>query len=215
MSLKSFVLTGNYINKEFAFYKVTKDLDPFDNQTFKKTNKKYYAVVTNVETGKAEYLKIKSPLDELEILRATSAIPLASKIIKINNKKYLDGGVSDSIPVYFDKEKYKKNIIILTQPLEYRKKPISKFKERIVKLKYRKYPKLINTMVNRYKVYNERIEDIIKLEEKGEVFVIRPKNLLNIKLSENNQEKIQEIYNLGIECGNEILEDLKKYLNSK
>ena len=89
MSIKSLILTGNYINKKFAFYKVTKELDPFDNEIFKKNNKEYYAVVTNVETGKPEYLKIKSPVDDLEILRATSAIPLFSKIIKIDGKKYL------------------------------------------------------------------------------------------------------------------------------
>ena len=35
----------------------------------------------------------------MEILRATSAMPLVSKIVEWDNKKYLDGGVSDSIPI--------------------------------------------------------------------------------------------------------------------
>ena len=123
MSLRSLILTGNYINNKFAFHKVTKKLDPFDNDMFKKVNKPFYAVATNVETGKPEYLKIESPIDDLEILRATSAIPLVSRMIKIDNKKYLDGGVSDSIPVYYNKDKYDKTIVVLTQPLNYKKMP--------------------------------------------------------------------------------------------
>lgn len=212
MSIKSLILTGNYINKEFAFYKVTKELDPFDNDTFKKNNKDYYAVVTNVETGKPEYLKIKSPVDDLEILRATSAIPLFSKIIKIDGKKYLDGGISDSIPIHYIKNKYNKNIVILTQPLNYRKQPLSKNKQRIIRLKFHKYPNLINTMLNRYKKYNEVIEDIIEMEKQGELFVIRPEKQINIKLSENNPEKLQEIYDMGVDSGKKLIKKLKKYL---
>ena len=215
MSIKSLILTGNYINKKFAFYKVTKELDPFDNETFKKNNKEYYAVVTNVETGKPEYLKIKSPVDDLEILRATSAIPLFSKIIKIDGKKYLDGGISDSIPIHFIKNKYNKNIVILTQPLNYRKQPLSKNKERIIKLKFHKYPNLINTMLNRYKKYNKVIEDIIEMEKNNEIFVIRPERAINIKLSENNPEKLQEIYDMGVDSGKKIVKKLKKYLDKK
>ena len=212
MSLRSLILTGNYINKNFAFYKVTKELDIFDNEEFKKSNKKFYAVVTNIETGKSEYLKIESPIDDLEILRATSAIPLASKIIKINNKKYLDGGVSDSIPVYYHKNKYDKNIVILTQPFNYKKKPLSKTKERLIKIKYHKYPNLINIMLNRYERYNKLLEEIKDMEEKGEIFVIRPNKNLNIKINESNKDKLDEIYNIGVEVAKEKIKDLKKYL---
>ena len=212
MSLKSLILTGNYINKDFAFYKITKELDVFDNEAFKKSKKNFYAVVTNVETGKPEYIKIESPIDDLEVLRATSAIPLASKIIKINNKKYLDGGISDSIPVYFNKDKYKKNIIVLTRPLDYKKYPLSKFKERLIKFKFKKYPNLLNTMFNRHNAYNKTLEDIKEMETKGEVFVIRPSKPLNIKLNENNPEKLQEIYDLGVENCKKIIKKLKKYL---
>jgi len=214
MSLRSLILTGNYVNKNFAFYKVTKELDPFDNETYKKNKKDFYAVVTNIETGKPEYLKIKSPIDDLEKLRATSAMPLASKIIKIDGKKYLDGGISDSIPIHFNKEKCKKNIIVLTQPLDYKKKTLSKLKERIIKLRFYKYKKLINTMLDRYNEYNKVIEDIIEMEKNGEIFVIRPNKKINIKLSENNPEKLQEIYDLGVNCCKKVIKDLKKYLDN-
>ena len=213
MSILSLIFTGNYINRKFAFYDVTKKYDIFDNDEYIKTNKNFYAVATNIESGKPEYIKIDNPLEQLEVLRASSSVPLISRIVKLNNKKYLDGGISDSIPYKYNMDKYKKNIIILTQPLDYKKKPISNKKIKLINFKYKKYPKLIETMMNRYKNYNRTIREIIKLEEKGKVFVIRPSKSLDIKLSEKNPEKLQEIYDMGVKEGKKILKDLKKYLD--
>ena len=213
ISIRSLIFTGNVVNKKFAFYKMTKELDIFDNETYMKANKPYYATATNVETGEPEYFEIKNVLEQLEELRATSAMPFMSRMIKINEKKYLDGGISDSIPI--DKCKslgFEKIIVVLTQPLEYRKKPLNKQKETSVKFRFKKYPNLIKTMFNRYKNYNNTIEKIIDLETKKEIFVIRPSKKIDIALMEKNPEKIQEVYNLGVKDCKKQLSKLKKYL---
>ncbi len=62
MSIPSLILTGNFINKRFAFYKMSNKLVPFDNKTYKKNCKNFFAVVTNVKTGEAEYMAIDNPL---------------------------------------------------------------------------------------------------------------------------------------------------------
>lgn len=213
ISIRSLILTGNVVNKNFAFYKVTKELDPFDNETYIKNKKDYYVAMTNVKTGQAEYVKIESPIEQLEELRATSAMPLASKMIKINGNKYLDGGITDSIPI--DKcisLGYKKIIAVLTQPLDYRKRPLNKKKERIVKWKFRKYPKLIAAMLSRYEKYNATLERIIDLENKQEIFVIRPSQKIDINILERNPDKMQEVYDLGVNDCKKIVNDLKKFL---
>lgn len=216
ISKKSLLLTGNIINKDFAFYKVTKELDPLDNQAFIENNKEYYATATNVETGKPEYFKITDPINQLEELRATSAMPFASKLIELNGKKYLDGGISDSIPLIKCQELgFDKIIVILTQPLDYRKEKISSKKLKLVHLKYKKYPNLIRTMENRHNDYNEIIEKIIDLENKNEIFVIRPSKPLKIAILEKNPEKLEEIYNIGINDCQNIIKDLKEYLNKE
>ena len=216
ISKKSLFLTGNIINKDFAFYKVTKELDPLDNQAFIENNKEYYATATNVETGKPEYFKITDPINQLEELRATSAMPFASKLIELNGKKYLDGGISDSIPLIKCQELgFDKIIVILTQPLDYRKEKISSKKLKLVHLKYKKYPNLIRTMENRHNDYNEIIEKIIDLENKNEIFVIRPSKPLKIAILEKNPEKLEEIYNIGINDCQKIIKDLKEYLNKE
>ena len=88
MSLLSFLLTGNIVNRQYAFYDVTTKYDMFDNDTFMKNNTGYYVTATNVESGNAEYLEVKDVLGEMEKLRASLAIPFVSRIVEIDGKKY-------------------------------------------------------------------------------------------------------------------------------
>lgn len=213
MSLLSFLLTGNIVNKKFAFYDVTTKYDIFDNDTFMKNNTGYYVTVTNVETGKAEYLEIKDIIKELEKLRASSAIPGVSRMVEIDGKKYLDGGIGDSIPVLQCKKLgYEKIIVVLTRPLDYRKEPMSEKLMKVLAAKYKKYPRFIEAMENRYLRYNETVEIIIDMENKKEIFVIRPSEAIQLKTVERNKEKLQAVYDLGVKDCKKQLEDLKQYL---
>lgn len=210
ISLNSFIKTGNIVNKEFAYYKLPEELDKFDYDTFNKSKTKMICVVTNVETGKAEYIEIKDSKEDVEYLRATSAMPGVSKIIKINNKLYLDGGISDSIPIkYALSKKYDKIIVVTTRCLEYRKEIK---KNKLFNLIYRKYPNFVNTINNRPIEYNKTLEDIIDLEKQNKIFVIRPSKKINIKRLEKNNEIIKTQYNLGVKDFKNKLKDLKKYL---
>lgn len=213
ISKRSLFFTGNIVNKNFAFYRVTKELCPFDNEEFMKSNKDYYVTATNVETGDAEYLKITDVYEQLEAFRATSAMPLVSKMVKIDGKKYLDGGISDSIPIEKCKSLgYKKIIVVLTQPIDYKKKPVDKSKTKMIKFRYHNYENLLNTMENRYKKYNNTLERIMDMENKKEIFVIRPSKRIRINIVPKNDKEIDDVYNLGINDTKKILKDLKKYL---
>ena len=215
ISTHSLLTTGNLVNKDFTFYKLTKELDPLDNEIFMNSNKDFYVTTTNIETGEPEYLKINNVYEQLEEFRASSAMPCASEIIEINNKKYLDGGISDSIPL--DKcisLGYDKIIIVLTQPLGFQKPPLDNKQLKMVKLKYHKYHNLINSMQQRYIKYNKTLEKIIDLENKKEIFVIRPSKKINLDIKNTDPSKLDEIYNMGINDWNKIINDLKEYLNN-
>lgn len=214
ISKLSLFLTGNVVNKNFAYYKVSLKLDKFDDEEFVKANKDYYAVTTNIETGLAEYIKITNPIDQMEYLRASSAMPLVSRIVKIDGKKYLDGGISDSIPLDKCLELgFDKVIVVLTQPLDYRKQELSSKKVAVIKAKFKKYPNLINSMINRHNNYNTTIEKIIDLEKKKEIFVIRPSRKININVIERDKNKLQKVYDMGVEDAKAVIKDLKKYLS--
>lgn len=213
ISMLSFLFTGNIVNKNFAFYDVTLKYDIFDNETFMKNNKGYYSTVTNVETGKAEYIEMNNIVDEMEVLRASSAIPVLSKIVEINGKKYLDGGIADSIPVeQCQKMGYDKIIVVLTRPLDYRKKPLSDLFIKVISLKYKRYPEFVNIMKNRYIVYNETVEKIIEMEKNNEIFVIRPSEPIDLGTIERNPDNLQKVYDLGIKDCKNIIDKLRIYL---
>ena len=213
MSLKSWIKTGNLINKDFTYYKVPFQLDVFDNKTFKESKTSFYATVTNIENGEAEFIKITDPYKQMETLRATSALPFISEIIEVGGKKYLDGGIANSIPIdFFEKQNYDKIIVILTRPITYRKKKSTSIQ---FKLFYKKYPHLIEKLENRYKNYNETVERILELERQGKVFVIRPSEDINVKRLEKDIEKLNHVYNLGLKDGKNIIEDLKQYISNK
>ncbi|STY62678.1 patatin family protein [Mannheimia haemolytica] len=210
MGLHSLLTTGNIVNRDFAYYELPSKLDPFDQQTFEASGMDFWVTVTNVETGKPEYIKIHNVFEQMEAFRATSSMPIVSKIVEIEGKKYLDGGVSDSIPVQkFIEMGYDKIIVVLTRPLEYRKKPSSMW---LFKRFYKKYPKLVQRWENRYAEYNQAVEQIIQLNEKQQIFVIRPSRTVKISRLEKDVDKIQGMYDLGVEDARNALAGLRAYL---
>lgn len=210
ISWHSLLTTGNVVNKDFAFYQVPLTLDPFDEAAFQQSGIDFYATLTNVETGLAEYHLIREPIKQMETLRATSAMPYVSKIVEVDGKRYLDGGIADSIPL----EKcqalgFDKIIVVLTRPLEYRKKPSSTL---MSKLFYHRYPHLVETLNTRHLNYNRAVENIIRLQQQGKIFVIRPSQTLKIKRLEKNPAMLQAMYDLGVADAERELANLKRYL---
>lgn len=108
MGIKPLLKSGDFFNTEYAYYKVPNELDKFDDETYQKSGVPFYATVTDVKTGKPEYLKVKSVLRDMEMLRASASMPFISKPVIIGGRAYLDGGISDSIPFeHFSEMGYK------------------------------------------------------------------------------------------------------------
>ena len=211
MGLYSWITTGNAVNKEFAFYEIPSKLDVFDQEKFKESKIDFHVVMTNIENGQAEYILIEDVLEQMEYWRATSALPFASKIIEINGKKYLDGGISDSIPIdYCESLGYDKIILILTRPEDAHKNDKLSF---LYKLVYRKYPNLVERLINMGKDYEIVLKKIKDLENKNKIFVIRPPQVLKIGRLEKNEDKIQNVYDIGLNTGKKEIDNLLKYLN--
>ena len=211
ISFKSLVSTGNIVNKDFAFYEVPFKYDVFDNKTFKESDIDFYVAVTNLQTAQAEYVKLIDPLAQMEVLRATSAMPYVSRPVEIDGIPYLDGAIADSIPVeQMQKLGYDKIIVILTRTLDYRK---SKPMTWIAKWFYRRYSHFADAVNQRYAMYNRQVENVIKLAEKGDIFVIRPSVDLKIKRIEKDPNKLQAMYELGMKDMQLQWKNLLDYLN--
>lgn len=213
MGLRSLLTTGNLINADFAFYEVSSKLDVFDEAAFQRSGVDFYAAVTDLHTGAPEYIRITEPFRQMEVLRATSAMPYVSRPVELDGRFYLDGGVSDSIPVHFCKSLgYDKTVLVLTRPLEYRKERPAAWLQRFNRLYYHRYPAFAESLNRRWEVYNRQVEEIIGMEQRGELFVVRPNGPLPIRRVEKAPAKLQAVYDLGAEAGRASLSGLKEYL---
>ena len=121
----SLFTTGNYFNADFAYHYLPNKLDVVDFDTFRNNPMEFWAVATNVGSGKAVYRQLKIlDYEELEFVRASASMPLMSKIVKLKGQRLLDGGVADSIPLdFFQRQGYKRNVVVLTQPMGHQKRP--------------------------------------------------------------------------------------------
>jgi predicted patatin/cPLA2 family phospholipase len=210
MGLYSLVTSGNIINRDFAFYEVPFTLDVFDDEAYKKSKTKVVATVTNVQTGGVEYMEIGSVLEQMEVLRAASAMPFVSHMVELDGQLYLDGGLSDSIPLKKCQEDgYERIVVVETRPEGYRK---GKTNPIAAKVFYSKYPNLVETINNRYKAYNAILQEIEELDAKGEIVLVRPTKDLKLGRIESNPDRLQEMYDLGIEDAKRLLPQIKTYL---
>ncbi|MBE6348460.1 MAG: patatin family protein [Spirochaetaceae bacterium] len=213
MGIGSLITTGNFFNEKFCYYDLPETLDPFDNDSFDKNQTQFFAVCTDVKTGNAIYHECETLKGEkIKWLQASASMPLVSKIIKIEDNLLLDGGIADSIPIKKMQELgFEKNIVILTQEAGYRKNPNSLLP--IIKLVYKKYPKLIEAIENRHIVYNQQLEFLEEQEKLGNVIIIRPSEKPTASRTEKDKEKILETYNLGKKDALSIIKNIIEYTN--
>lgn len=214
-SYRSFFKTGNVYEPEFCYYEIPNKLNVFDTDTFEKNPMEFYVVATDVETGYGVYHKcVDGKENDIEWIRASASMPLVSKVVEVDGYKLLDGGIADSVPLRrFEEYGYDRNVVILTQPLHYKKKKAGYLP--MAKVALSKYPKLIDRMANRHNIYNATTEYIKKKEAAGDILVIRPPMALEIGGMVNDPEELKRVYAIGRKTGEEYLEKVKAFLEKE
>ena len=213
-SWQSWLKTGNLYNAEFGYHIIPAKYDIFDDKAFDKNPMEFYVVCTDVETGKPIYKKLEkaTPLT-YDWIRASASMPLASRVVELEGKKVLDGGVADSIPLaFFESIGYERNVVILTQPDGYIKEHNRLMP--LMRLGLKKYPQMIEAMDKRHLMYNEEVEYVRQAEREGRCLVIRPQEKLPIGHISHDPEEMQRVYDIGIETGRKYLTNIKHFLSS-
>lgn len=203
---------GNFYSKQFCYEEVPLVHDVFDFDTYERNPMDFYVVATDVETGKAEYHILADRHDHgFEWIRASASMPLVSQMVEIDGRRYLDGALADSIPVqYFESIGYDRNVVILTQPLGYRKKRDTLYP--VMKQYYRKYPRLVEAIATRHQQYNASLDHIAREETEGKLIVLRPPEKLPIGRTEKDPEKLRRVYEIGRSVAQAHIEKIKAFL---
>ncbi|MUK90355.1 patatin family protein [Ornithinibacillus sp. L9] len=213
LSFRNFIKKRQLFGMDFLFDRLPNELEPFDFDAFYNAKEEFVVGVTDCISGEPIFYKRKDyAKDVLTIVRASSSLPLIAPVVHFDNRILLDGGISDPIPIkQSEKDGNRKNVVILTRDKGYVKEPQSfgwYFRK-----KYKKYPGLVKALEKRHTVYNETLKYIYEEEKKGNVFVIRPSEKVEVGRIERDKEKLTALYQQGMEDVKKVVEPLREFLS--
>jgi len=144
-------------------------------------------------------------------LVASSSIPLLSQPVDIKGQLFLDGGVSDSVPVRYALSKHEKAVVVLTRPRGYRKGETRG--TLLLKFVFRKHPEFLETLLKRNEEYNKTLDFCEQMEQEGKLFIIVSSPEFSIGRTEKSYEKRLAVYNHGYSLIDKKFDDLQLFLN--
>ena len=209
----SLLTTGDLFGAEFCYHTLPRELDPFDGETYEADPTAFYIVCTDARTGEPVYRRCDKADDEsFEWMRASGSMPLVSRPVRIGGGLYLDGALSDSVPLkYFESLGYTKNVVILTQPAGYLKPP-ARFRG-LVRFLLRKTPAAAQALLDRPAVYNAQLRYVEEQARSGRIFLFRPEAPLPASRLCRDPKKLQATYDAGAAAAYARLEELKRFLS--
>lgn len=203
--LRNLIKTGSAFGSKFVFEDLPKDKS-FNYEQFRKGSN-FIVGATNCNTGECVYFS-KEADDFEKCIIASASMPLVSKMVDIDNELYLDGGISEHLPLGFINDEYDDVICVLTKPITYRKNRISKAQARLYKVMYKKYPILLEKLLNEDSVYNEQRQKVENLYNDGKIIIVQPDERFKVRRVERNKDFIREGYELGYKAGKELVNKL-------
>ena len=184
-----------YFGLDFSYETIPNELIPFDYDAFARYPGDVEAVVTNLNTGRADYLPVPRRDDHFVLLRATCAMPLLFPIFHIDGQPYLDGGCADAIPYQRAFDCGCDRVVVLTRERDYVRRPEKV--EGLIHGHYRNYPNFIDTMRRRADQYNQCRERLFRLEREGRVLVLAPASTAGFSRTEKDVAKIRALWQDG------------------
>ncbi|MBR4720495.1 MAG: patatin family protein [Clostridia bacterium] len=214
-SIRSLIKTGDLYGADFCYREIPDSLDIFDRKAFRENPMPFYVGATDVYTGKTVYHNCTEG-DERDVLwmRASASMPVLARIVEVDGYRLLDGGISDPVPYrHMEDLGYNRNVIILTQPENYRKRRSRAMP--VIKLMLNKYPAIISAMNVRHELYERQLNEIKEREKSGESIVIRPQQSLRVSRTEKNPVELERVYREGRREAERRLAEIKRFLNEK
>ena len=200
----------SYFGLKFAYDTIPNQLVPFDYDAFEAYPGQVEAVVTNLDTGKAEYLEVPRRDRQSVVLQATCAMPLMFPIYHLDGKPFLDGGVADSIPWQRALDQgCDRVLVVLSRPRDYVRKPDKLIP--LIRKTYRDYPNFVRAMEDRAAVYNRSREELFAREARGELLVIAPDSTLGVSRIERDPNKLRLLWAKGYQQAVDRMEEIRAY----
>jgi predicted patatin/cPLA2 family phospholipase len=207
ISLRSLVLNGSIFDPNILYERFPEEIIPFDYKTYEQNPATFEMVTTNCKTGRAMYLSERYDHHRMtQIAKASSSLPFVSQITEVDGIPMLDGGIVDSIPIVRSMDTgHHENVVVLTRNRGYRStEPDIK----IPKFVYKDYPRLRVALSHRTEEYNHQLDLIERMEDWGEIIVIRPERPLEVGRITQDVVKLEHLYEEGFQLGERFCDSL-------
>lgn len=207
-SLDSYVKNHNYANLDYV-YSTLSNHDgeyPVDFEAFEANPTDFTVVACNAEDGSTKYFdKSDVSFDDFDIMKASSAVPVACEPYVIDGVPYFDGGIADPVPVQKALDDgYDRVVVVLTRMqdvLREQKKDIAP-----ARLLKHSYPAAAERLLNRYKTYNDEVALAKQYEKDGRVLIIAPESLYGLNTLSKSYEGLERMYRAGYAAAETIPE---------
>lgn len=204
ISLKSLIVNGSIFDPEVLYERFPNEFFPFDYDAYEKNPATFEVVTTNCRTGRAMYLTERHDHRRLtQLIRATSSLPFVAHITRVDGIPMLDGGIVDSIPILRSIDTgHQENVVVMTRNRGYRS---SEPDIKIPKFLYGEYPRLRVALSRRTAAYNEQLDLVERMEDWGEIVVIRPQKPLEVGRITEDVAKLERLYEEGFQQGEQFI----------
>ena len=211
-SWRSLLKTGDLFNVDFCYREIPFELDPFDVAAYEANPMEFHLSVTDCETGKPVYRRLdRADAAAFRWIQASASMPLVSRPVAIGGHEYLDGGLSDGIPLaYFERMGFDRNVVVTTRPHGYRK--FASWKVALTKIFLRRYPAVYRALATRHEWYNRTLEYIDRRVADGAALLVCPEAPLPIARVCHDPEAMQRVYDLGKVAGERSAASVKEFL---
>lgn len=212
---RAFLTDRGVIGFRFILHTAEKII-PYDRTFLFDGTRRLVTVATDIESGEPVYAESGTCSDFFRMVKASASLAFASRIVRFEGKKLLDGGYTVSVPLdWADAHGYRKKVVILTQSIDSRKTAVGDKKKKLFARFYKRYPAFLKAVENVPERYNELRERMQHRADAGEIFVIAPQTELNVSKTEKDTKKLYALYLQGREDAERAIPALTEYLGKR
>lgn len=209
-SVNSFIHNHNFANLDYVYGTLSNHdgENPLDYEAFAANPAQFTVVACDARDGSTKYFtKDDMHYDDYDVLKASSAVPVACQPYVIDGVPYFDGGIADPVPVQkaID-DGCDRIVLVLTRPKDViREQHKDVAPARILR---RSRPEAAERLLERYATYNTEVAVAKQYEAEGKVLILAPEELYGLSTLSKTYEGLERMYRAGYAQAGRIAEFL-------
>ena len=209
-SVNSFIHNHNFANLDYVYGTLSNHdgENPLDYEAFAANPAQFTVVACDARDGSTKYFtKDDMHYDDYDVLKASSAVPVACQPYVIDGVPYFDGGIADPVPVQkaID-DGCDRIVLVLTRPKDViREQHKDVAPARILR---RSHPEAAERPLERYTTYNTEVAVAKQYEAEGKVLILAPEELYGLSTLSKTYEGLERMYRAGYGQAGRIAEFL-------